>query len=299
MKTSSSTSTSSAPVLAAADLPVARIRPVKGWAKLGLADLWQYRELVFFLTWRDIKVRYKQTILGVAWAILQPLFAMMIFTLFFGRMAGIQIGDAPYALAAFVALVPWTFFANALTQASNSLVENVNLVKKVFFPRLVIPISSVFSGVVDFTLAFALLVPMMAFFRRMPTANIVWLPLFLLLALVSSLGISLWLSAMNIQFRDVRYTIPFLTQAWLFATPIVYGIERVLEDGTRQTLPEPWLTLWGLNPMTGVVVGFRWALLGDTLPLRLVLVSALVGVVLVVSGTFYFRRMESTFADVS
>ena len=271
-------------------VPVVVIRPSRGWVSLNLRDLWEYRELLYFLTWRDIKVRYKQTVLGAAWAIIQPFFTMVVFSLFFGKLAKMPSDDIPYPIFSYAALVPWTFFANGLSQSSSSLVASANLIKKVYFPRLVVPISSVISGAVDFVLAFAVLLGMMLFYGIVPTAAIVWLPLLLLVALVTSLGVGLWLTAMNVQFRDVRYAVPFLVQAWMFATPIAYP---------SSLLDEPWRTLYGINPMAGVVEGFRWALLGtETAPGPIVLVSALVAVGLLVSGAFYFRRMEKTFADV-
>jgi lipopolysaccharide transport system permease protein len=228
--------------------------------------------------------------MGALWAIIQPLFTMVIFSLFFGRLANIPSDGLPYPIFSFTALVPWTFFANALAQASNSLVANANMVKKIYFPRLALPIATVLAGVVDFVLAFAVLLGIMLFYGLVPTVNIIWLPLFALLALVTSIGVSLWLSAMNVQFRDVRYTIPFLTQAWLFVTPIAYP---------SSLLPERFRIVYGLNPMAGVVEGFRWALLGtDTFPGPMMIVSSLVALILLVSGAFYFRRMEQSFADV-
>jgi len=272
------------------EAPVTIIRPSRGWISLHLHDLWEYRELLYFLTWRDIKVRYKQTVLGAAWAIIQPFFTMVVFSFFFGKLAKMPSDDIPYPIFSYAALVPWTFFANGLSQSSTSLVASANLIKKVYFPRLVVPISAVISGGVDFALAFVVLLGMMLFYRIVPTAAVVWLPLLLLLALVTSLGVGLWLTAMNVQFRDVRYAVPFLIQAWMFATPIVYP---------SSLLDEPWRTLYGINPMAGVVEGFRWALLGtETAPGPIVIVSALVAVGLLVSGAFYFRRMEKTFADV-
>jgi lipopolysaccharide transport system permease protein len=272
------------------DLPRTRREASKGWAWPKFRELWEYRELLFFFAWRDIKVRYRQTVMGALWAIIQPFFTMVIFSLFFGRLANIPSDGVPYPLFSFTALVPWTFFANALAQASNSLVANANMVKKIYFPRLALPIATVLAGVVDFVLAFMVLLGIMLFYGSAPTVNIIWLPLLVLLALVTSLGVSLWLAAMNVQFRDVRYTIPFLTQAWLFVTPIAYP---------SSLLPEPWRTLYGLNPMAGVVEGFRWALLGtDTAPGKMIIISALVAVTLFVSGAFYFRRMEQSFADV-
>jgi len=266
------------------------IRPSRGWISLNLRDLWEYRELLYFLTWRDIKVRYKQTVLGAAWAIIQPFFTMVVFSLFFGKLAKMPSDDIPYPIFSYAALVPWSFFANGLSQSSTSLVASANLIKKVYFPRLVVPISGVISGAVDFVLAFVVLLGMMFYFGIVPTWNVVWLPLLLLLALVTSLGVGLWLTAMNVQFRDVRYAVPFLVQAWMFATPIAYP---------SSLLDEPWRTLYGINPMAGVVEGFRWALLGtETAPGPIVIVSALVAVGLLISGAYYFRRMEKTFADV-
>ena len=272
------------------EVPVTIIKPSRGWISLKLGELWEYRELLYFLTWRDIKVRYKQTVLGAAWAIIQPFFTMVVFSLFFGKLAKVPSDDIPYPIFSYAALVPWTFFANGLSQSSTSLVASANLIKKVYFPRLVVPISAVISGGVDFVLAFVVLLGMMLFYGIVPTWNVVWLPLLLLLALVTSLGVGLWLTAMNVQFRDVRYAVPFLVQAWMFATPIAYP---------SSLLDEPWRTLYGINPMAGVVEGFRWALLGtQTAPGPLILVSALVAMGLLVSGAFYFRRMEKTFADV-
>jgi lipopolysaccharide transport system permease protein len=255
-----------------------------------LRELWAYRELAYFLAWRDIKVRYKQTVLGAAWAILQPLFTMLVFSLFFGQLAGIPSDGIPYPVFSFAALVPWQFFANGLSSSSESVVASANLVRKVYFPRLVIPGAAVGSGVVDFCLAFVVLLGMMLFFGIVPTANVVWLPFLLLLALVTSLGAGIWLTALNVQFRDVRYAVPFLINAWMFATPIAYP---------SSLLEEPWRTLYGLNPMAGVVEGFRWALLGtDTAPGSMVFVSVVAAVAMLISGAYYFRRMEKTFADV-
>ena len=266
------------------------IEPSRGWVSLKLGELWVYRELLYFLTWRDIKVRYKQTVLGAAWAIIQPFFTMVVFSLFFGRLAGVPSDDIPYPIFSYAALVPWTFFANGLTQATNSLVISSNLLKKVYFPRLVIPISGVIAGVVDFVLAFVVLLAMMLYYGIAPTVNVVFLLPLLLLALITSLGVGLWLSAMNVQFRDVRYTIPFLTQFWMFATPIAYP---------SSLLDEPWRTVYGINPMAGVVEGFRWALLDtDTAPGPMLIVSSVVAVLLLLTGAYYFRRMEKTFADV-
>jgi lipopolysaccharide transport system permease protein len=272
------------------DLPKTRREASRGWAWPKLRELWEYRELLYFFAWRDIKVRYRQTIMGVLWAIIQPVFTMVIFSLVFGGLASIPSDGLPYPIFSFAALVPWTFFANALTQASNSLVVSGAMLKKIYFPRLALPIATVLAGVVDFALAFLVLLAIMLFYGFVPTANVIWLPFFVVLALVTSIGVSLWLSAMNVQFRDVRYTIPFLTQAWLFITPIAYP---------SSLLSEPWRTLYGLNPMAGVVEGFRWALLGtDTAPGQMIVVSSAVALILLISGAFYFRRMEQSFADV-
>jgi lipopolysaccharide transport system permease protein len=270
---------------------VLRIQPSKGWVSLKLHELWEYRELLYFLTWRDVKVRYKQTVLGAAWAIIQPFMTMVVFSLFFGSLAKIPSDGIPYPIFSYAALVPWTFFANGLSQSSNSLVGSANLIKKVYFPRLVIPISTVVSGVVDFVLAFIVLLGMMLFYGIVPTLNVIWLPFFLLLAFVAVLGVGLWLSAMNVQFRDVRYLVPFLTQFWLFATPIAYP-SSLIENKTLRVV-------YGLNPMTGVVEGFRWALLDtDTTPGPIIVASSLAALTLLIGGAFYFRRMEKTFADV-
>ncbi|MDT7041580.1 ABC transporter permease [Candidatus Nitronereus thalassa] len=267
-----------------------RIQPSKGWVNLRLGELWEYRELLYFLTWRDIKVRYKQTVLGASWAIIQPFFTMVVFSLFFGKLAKMPSDGIPYPIFAYAALVPWTFFANGLVQSSNSLIGSSNLIKKIYFPRLVIPISSVVSGVIDFTLAFLVLVGMVLFYGIIPTANIIWLPFLLILAFMTSLGVGLWFSAMNVQFRDIRYTVPFITQFWLFATPIAYP---------SSLLSEPWRTLYALNPMVGVVEGFRWALLGtNTAPGPMIAASFMAALIILVGGAFYFRRMERTFADV-
>jgi len=271
-------------------VPVIRIEPSRGWVSLKLHELWDYRELLYFLTWRDIKVRYKQTALGAAWAIIQPVFTMVVFSLFFGRLAKMPSDGIPYPIFAYAALVPWTFFASSLSQSSNSLVGSANLIKKVYFPRLAIPISTVLSEVIDFFLAFVVLLGMMLYYGITPSANVFYLPLFLLLALVTALGVGLWLSAMNVQYRDVRYVVPFIAQFWMFATPIAYP---------SSLLPEPWRTVYGINPMAGVVEGFRWALLGtNTAPGLMVGVSSLAASLILVTGAFYFRRMEKTFADV-
>lgn len=273
------------------EVPIIRIEATTGWVSLGLKELWEYRELLYFLTWRDIKIRYKQTILGAGWAIIQPLLTMVVFSLFFGKLAKMPSDDIPYPIFSYAALVPWTFFATRLNLASNSLVAGARMLKKIYFPRLAMPVAAVLAGVVDFGLAFVVLLGMMVYYDRYPTGNIVWLPLLLLLALMTALGGSLWLAAMNVQFRDVRYTIPFITQLWLFATPIAYP-SSLIENPL-------WRAVYSINPMVGVVDGFRWALLGtDTAPGVAMVLSVIVAVGLLVSGAFYFRRMEKTFADV-
>lgn len=266
------------------------ISPSRGWISLKLSELWEYRELLYFLTWRDIKVRYKQTAIGAAWAIIQPFFAMVVFSIFFGQLAKIPSDGIPYPIFTYCALLPWQLFAHALNESSNSLVTNQGLITKVYFPRLIIPVAPVLAGLVDFGIAFLVLIGMMLFYGIIPTFAIVTLPLFLILAVATALSVGLWLSALNVQYRDVRYTIPFLTQFWLFATPVAYPSSLV---------PESWRALYGLNPMAGVVEGFRWALLGKAEgPGALIAVSVIVVVALLIGGLYYFRRMEKTFADV-
>lgn len=292
-----------------------RIQPSRGWVSLRLREIWEYRELLYFLTWRDIKVRYKQTLLGAAWAVIQPFMTMVVFSIFFGRLAGVPSDGIPYPIFSFAALVPWTFFANGLAQSSNSLIGSAHLITKVYFPRLVIPISGVLSGLPDFLIAFGVLLGMMVFYGLYPTAgSILWLPALVLLALVTALGVGLWFSALNVRYRDVRYVVPFVVQLWLFATPVAYA---------SSLLAEPWRSLYGLNPMTGVVEGFRWALLsgGQTMaqhlaplvepfgyhfarmnvgspPGPLLLLSTFAALVILLTGAMYFRRMEKSFADV-
>jgi lipopolysaccharide transport system permease protein len=269
---------------------VLRIEPTKGWVPLRMHDLWEYRELVYFLVWRNVKIRYKQTALGASWAIIQPFMTMLVFSLFFGRLAKVASDNIPYPIFSFAGLVPWTFFSNSLSLASNSLIGSAHLITKVYFPRLVIPIATVLSGVVDFAVAFLMLILMMLYYGMSPTIRMAWLPLFLVLALVTSLGVSLWLSALSVEYRDVQHVMPFVLQFWLFATPIAYS---------SSMLSEPWRTLYGLNPMVGVVEGFRWALLGaNTAPGPIIIVSSIAALVVLIGGAFYFRRMERAFADM-
>jgi lipopolysaccharide transport system permease protein len=274
------------------------LRPSSGWRGIDLRELWDYRELLYFLVWRDIKVRYKQTALGAAWAVIQPFLTMVVFTIFFGRLAGIPSDGIPYPVFSFAALVPWTFFANAVAQSANSLVGSQNLLQKVYFPRLAIPVSATLACAVDFLVAFAVLLLMMLAYGITPTIHVVWLPLFLALAWISALGIGLWLAALNVLYRDVRYVVAFLIQIWMFATPVVYP---------SSMLDEPWRTLYAINPMAGVIEGFRWALLGGSAladseplatPLAMIAVSTMVAILVLVGGALYFRRLERSFADV-
>jgi lipopolysaccharide transport system permease protein len=276
--------------------PVVVIEPSRGWVSLRLRETWEYRELLYFLVWRDVKVRYKQTALGVAWALIQPAMTMVVFTIFFGQLAQIGSDGLPYPLFSFAGLLPWTFFSLGLSQSANSLVGSANLIKKIYFPRLIIPLAAVLTGVVDLVLAFLLLLGLMAFYGVWPSAAIVWLPFFALLALATSFGAGMWLSALNVEYRDVRYVVPFFIQIGLFVTPVIYPTSKVLRKLAEAGLPG-WL--YGLNPMAGVVEGFRWALFGrGPGPVSVVVASTLVAALLVVSGAFYFRRMERTFADV-
>jgi lipopolysaccharide transport system permease protein len=264
--------------------------PLRGWAQLNLRELWEYRELLYFLVWRDVTVRYKQTVIGAAWAIIQPLMTMIVFSVIFGAFVGVPSDSVPYPVFAFAALLPWQLFANALSSAGNSLVGSQNLITKVYFPRLLIPISSVLGGLVDFAIAFVVLLGLMLWFGIAPTLAVLTLPLFILLALATALAIGLWLSALNVQYRDVRYTLPFLTQFLMYAAPIAYP---------SSVVPEQWRTLYALNPMVGVVEGFRWALLGTAeAPNALVAISAVTVAALLIGGLLYFQRMEATFADV-
>lgn len=267
------------------------VRPSRKWPSLELRALWEYRELLYFLVWRDVKVRYKQTVLGVAWAVLQPFLTMVIFTIFLGHLVRVPSDGLPYPIFAYAALLPWQLFAHTITECGNSVVANQQLITKVYFPRLVIPIAAVLAGVVDFAVAFVVLIGMLLYYGIGVTAAVITLPLFLLLAIAAALGVGLWLAALNVQYRDVRYTLPFLTQLWLLATPVAYPTSLV---------PEAWRALYALNPMVGVVEGFRWALLGAGRavsggPLA---VSLLATALLLVGGLAYFRRMEHTFADL-
>ncbi len=269
---------------------IIHIRPSTGLAALNLRDLWLYRELIFFMIWRDIKVRYKQTLLGAAWAVIQPVLTMLVFNFVFGTVAKVPTEGIPYPIFSYPALLPWGLFTTALNNASRSLTANQNMVTKIYFPRLVLPLSSVLGGLVDFAIAFLILVVMMIYYKVTPTAAIWTLPLFLILTVVTALGVALWLSAINVQYRDVNYVLPCLTQFWLFLTPVAYSA-KVISD--------KWQLVYSLNPMAGVVNGFRWALLGsNTGPNLGMAVSIGISLIVLVSGLFYFRAMERTFADM-
>lgn len=277
---------------------ILHIRPSRGWTSLQLSELWRFRELIYFLIWRDVKVRYKQTLLGASWAVLQPVLTMVVFTIFFGKLGKIPSDDVPYPIFSFTALLPWGLFSKAISDAGRSMVANRNMITKIYFPRLAIPLSSVLSGLVDFSIAFLVLIGMVLYYNYAPnstynivlTPAILLLPLFVLLALVTSLGVGLWLSALNVNYRDINYVLPFLTQLWFFLTPIVYP---------SSLLSTNFQLVYALNPMVGVVNGFRWSLLGIDYGLPVTfLISSVVAVLLLTSGLFYFRRMERTFADL-
>jgi lipopolysaccharide transport system permease protein len=271
------------------ELPITRIRPSRGWMHLNLRELWEYRELAYLLAWRDVAIRYKQTVFGATWALIQPFLMMVAFSLFFGQLAKIPSDGVPYPIFSYTALLPWTYFATALGRSSNSLMSGATLITKVYFPRLLLPISTVLPPLFDFAVAFLVLLGMMVFYGVRPTPSIVLVPVLLLLALMCALGCGLWLSALNVDYRDFGNILPFLTQVWMLATPIAYP---------SSLLEEPWRTVYGLNPMVGVVEGFRWALLGTDPPVVQLALSVVVSVSVLVSGAFYYRRTERTFADV-
>ncbi len=273
-----------------ANLPVTIIRPSRGWAFLRLEELWEYRELLYFLIWRDIKVRYKQTVIGAGWAILQPFFTMVVFSIFFGMLVGIPSEGLPYPVFYYSALLPWMYFANALNKATNTMIEHQHVITKVYFPRIFLPLAAVLSGLLDFAIAFTMLIGMMFFYGIVPTTASLLLPLFLLLAIATAFGAGLWLSAWNATYRDVKYVVPFLVQFWMFASPVAYP---------SSVVPEHWRWLYGLNPMAGVIEGFRWAVTGQGQPPGLVLfASAGAVILLVIGGLLYFQKMEATMADV-
>lgn len=267
-----------------------RIAPPHGWFELNLREIWEFRELLYFLVWRDLKVRYKQTAIGVAWVVIQPFLAMMVFTFFFGRLAKMPSAGLPYPVFYYTALLPWMYFATALAAATNTVVEHQRVITKVYFPRMILPISAVLSGLVDFAIGFVLLIGMMFYYHQVLTAAALLLPFFLLLTLATALALGLWLSALNAIYRDVRYVVPFIVQVWLFASPVAYPSTLV---------PARWRWLYGLNPMAGVIEGFRWALTGHgQAPGALVLVSAGTVFLLLAGGVIYFQKMESTIADM-
>jgi len=272
------------------EYPVVRIEAHRGWLALDLGELWAYRDLVYFFVWRDIKVRYKQTVIGAAWAILQPVLTMLIFSLFFGKLAKIPSQGLPYPIFYYSALLPWMYFATAMQAATNIVVENQRVITKIYFPRVVLPISSVLSGLLDFAISFGVFLVLMAWYHIVPTGAVIWLPFFTLLAVLTALGVGLWLSALNAMYRDVRYVVPFLVQFWMFASPVAYPSSLV---------PEKWRWLYGLNPMAGVIEGFRWALTGHGQPPSILLAASSVAVVLLVlGGLVYYHAVEGKIADV-
>jgi lipopolysaccharide transport system permease protein len=271
-------------------VPVVHIAAQRGWLALDLADLWAYRELLYFFVWRDIKVRYKQTAIGAAWAVLQPVLTMLVFSLFFGKLAKIPSQGLPYPIFYYSALLPWMYFATAMQSGTNIVVDQQRVITKIYFPRVVLPIAAVLAGLLDFAISFAVFLAMMFYYHIFPTRAVIWLPVFTLLAILTALGVGLWLSALNALYRDVRYVLPFLVQFWMFASPVAYPSSLV---------PEKWRWLYGLNPMTGVIEGFRWALTGHGQPPNILLAASSAAVlVLVFSGLVYFHAMEGRIADV-
>lgn len=270
--------------------PVIRVQPTQGWVRLQFRELWQYRGLLYFLTWRDVKVKYKQTTLGISWAIIQPVLNTVIFTIVFGRFIGVRTpGNVPYEIFAFSSMLMWGFFAAGLNAAAGSVVGNANLISKVYFPRLIVPVSGVAGALPDFIIGFVLLLAVMPFYGVAPAMSIVLTPVFLALAVLTALGVGIWLAALTARYRDFRYVLPFLVQFWFFASPVAYSSAHITQ---------PWRTLYGLNPMTGVIEGFRWAVLGQRPPYGMLLLSVAVALFFLVTGLFYFRRVEKTFADL-
>lgn len=266
------------------------ISPSKGWLSLNLKEVWEYRELLGILAWRDVSVRYKQSIVGVGWAIIQPLMTMIIFTIIFGMFAKLPSDGLPYPIFSYCALLPWTYFARSLGDSSDSLVGSSHLITKVYFPRLILPISKVFSGLIDFAIAFAILLGMMAWYRIAPTKGLLALPLFIGIAMLAALGVGTWFTALNVRYRDVKFVVPFLVQFWMYASPVAYS---------TSIIPEKWQWIYGLNPMVGVIEGFRWAMLGKAAPsITLLLIPSLIIFAILISGLYYFRKMEKTFADI-
>ncbi len=273
------------------EIPLVILRPARGWSLINLRDLWNYRELIFFMTWRDLKVRYKQTILGIGWAVIKPFMTMIVFSIFFGKLAAMPSDGIPYPIFSYSGLLAWELFSGAVSSASRSLVTNAHMITKIYFPRIILPLSSVLSGVVDFLIAFVILIGMMIYYHITPTVNIWTLPVFVLLTLITAMGVGLWLAALNVLYRDVNYITPFLTQFWLFITPIVYPASM---------LSQKWQIIYALNPMVGVVEAFRWALLGGgrAAPGMTMIISASVSIILLITGLLYFRKTERLFADM-
>ena len=267
------------------------IKPVKGWVPLNLKDLWLYRELIYFLTWRDLKVRYKQSVLGVLWAILKPFLNMVIFAIIFGTLAKVPSDGIPYPIFSYTGLLPWGFFAAALEVSARSMLQSGGMVSKIYFPRIIVPLSSVFANLVDFLIASVILIGMMFYYQIVPTINILWLPLFLMLAMITAIGVGLWFSALLVMYRDVNYMLPFITEIWKYISPVVYSVTLI---------PEKWQWLYSINPMSGVIFGFRWALLGkpESIDLVSIAISSAIALFVFVSGLFFFRRMERVFADM-
>lgn len=273
-----------------AEVQFVRVQATRGWVSLPLREIWDHRELLYFLAWRDIAIRYKQTIFGATWAVIQPFLQMVAFSVFFGQLAQIPSDGIPYPIFSYTALLPWNYFATALAKSSNCLVGQQNLINKVYFPRLILPTASVMAPLLDFAIAFVVLLGMMIYFRIAPTVALAFLPILVLVSVMCALGTGLWLSALNVDYRDVGYVVPFLLQIWMVATPVAYP---------SSLLENPWLTLYGLNPMVGVIESFRWALLGAQPPLQLMMEAAGVSLILLVTGAFYYRRAERTFADIA
>jgi len=267
------------------------IQPVKGLVPLNLRDLWIYRELVFFLTWRDLKVRYKQSVLGVLWAIINPLVTTVVFSIIFGGLANLPSDNVPYPIFSYTATLPWTFFAAALTVSARSMLTSGGMVSKIYFPRIIVPLSSVFANLVDFLVGFIIMIGMLIFYKITPTINMIWLPAFLLLATITALGVGLWFSALLVMYRDINYVLPFLTTIWMYISPVVYA---------SSTIPAKWRFLYSLNPMVGVIEGFRWALLGtkQSISAGMIAISSGIALLIFITGLFFFRRMERVFADM-
>lgn len=273
------------------DQPIVVIEPRSSWHNLNLRELWSYRELLYFLTWRDVKVRYKQTLLGVAWAIIQPVFTMVIFTLFFGRLAGLdaRTGGIPYPLFAYAGLLPWTFFSNALSASGNSLVGSANLITKVYFPRMIVPTAAVAAGLLDFAIAFVILVILMIYYQVPPSINLLMLPVLVLLITTLAMAVGMWLSALNVKYRDIRFALPFMIQLWMFVSPIIYPAD---------ILPAKWRWVFDLNPLTGIIEGFRSALFDRPFNWTSLAISAVLTLLSLIYAAFSFGRVERRFADI-